>query len=269
MSNVTLRDSLEVVSSAAQPDTARRARAWRDSVHAAICDVLEPWEHGTIARATRYPSYFDFNVVRVEEDPEMSADELEAFADHALHGLDHRKLDFDVVDAGESLRADFEAKGWMVNPLIWMRHSAPLPPGPEVSLEDVPYDAVQDLRVIWHREDFGDLDAAGYHAEAKEVAMRCGVHALALRERGEPVAFAELERDGATAEITSVFVHPDYRGAGRGTAVTRAAIEVAADADDIWIVADAEGRAKDIYARLGFRPAWRALELLRLPMPRP
>jgi hypothetical protein len=33
-----------------------------------VFDVLEPWAHGTIVRATRYPSYFDFNVVRVEQD---------------------------------------------------------------------------------------------------------------------------------------------------------------------------------------------------------
>jgi ribosomal protein S18 acetylase RimI-like enzyme len=255
------------VTSAGLPDdeVVGRARAWRDALHARVCDVLEPWEHGTVARASRYPSYFDFNVVRVEENPAMSADALEAFADQALAGLDHRKLDFDVVEAGESLRANFEAKGWKVNPLIWMRHSEPLPPGAETPVEQVPYDAVHDLRVIWHREDFEDLDPAGYHAEEKEVAMRCGVEVLAVREDGEPVAYAELQRAEGGVDITSVFVHPDHRGRGRGTAVTRAAIEAAGDAEDIWIVADAEDRAKDLYARLGFRPAWAAMEFLRLP----
>jgi hypothetical protein len=51
----------------------------------------------------------------------------------------------------------------------------------------------------------------------------------------------------------------------RGTAMTRAAIEAAGDARDLWIVADDEGRPKELYARLGFRPAWVTMEFLRLP----
>ena len=45
---------------------AARARDWHHATQAAVCDVLEPWAHGTVVRATRYPSYFDFNLVRVE-----------------------------------------------------------------------------------------------------------------------------------------------------------------------------------------------------------
>jgi ribosomal protein S18 acetylase RimI-like enzyme len=62
-----------------------------------------------------------------------------------------------------------------------------------------------------------------------------------------------------------VYVHPDHRGAGLGTAITRAAIEAASDARDLWIVAAAEGRARQIYERLGFREVWTLLAFLRLP----
>ncbi|MEA2231638.1 MAG: hypothetical protein QOD83_1454 [Solirubrobacteraceae bacterium] len=53
-----------------------RARAWRHGTHAAVFDVVQPWTHGTIVRATRYPNYFDFNVVRVEKDPAMNVQAL-------------------------------------------------------------------------------------------------------------------------------------------------------------------------------------------------
>ena len=86
-----------------------------------------------------------------------------------------------------------------------------------------------------------------------------------MRERGAPVAFAQLERDGAAAEIAQVYVHPEYRGGGRGTAITRAAIEAASDVRDLWIVADDEDRPKELYARLGFRAAWTTMEFLRVP----
>ena len=241
------------------------ARVWHHGAHAAVCDVLEPWAHGTVVRATRYPSYFDFNVVRVEEHPAMSVEAITAFADEALAGLAHRRVDFDLVAAAEPLRPGFEAKGWKATRIVWMRHETPPPPGPDVPVDELPYDAVHDLRVAWHREDFRDQAAGGYHSQAREVAQRRDVQVLAVREGGAPVAFAQLERDGAAAEITRVYVSPKHRGGGRGTAMTRAAIEAAGDVRDLWIAADDDDRPKQLYARLGFRQAWTTMEFLRLP----
>lgn len=92
---------------------------------------------------------------------------------------------------------------------------------------------MHDLRVAWHREDFPDQDSAAYHAQSREVALRRGAEVLAVREGRAPVAFAQLERDGAAAEITQVYVHPQYRGGGRGTGMTRAAIKAASDVRDL------------------------------------
>ena len=246
-------------------DVAARARDWHHAMQAAVCDVFEPWAHGTVLRATRYPSYFDFNVVRVEEAPAMSVDALVAFADEVLAGLAHRRVDFDLLTAAEPFRSEFEAKGWRALRLLWMRHDAPAPRAPDMPVEEVSYDLVHDLRVAWHREDFPDQDPGSYHAQAREVALRRNVKVLALREHGAPVAFAQLERDGEAAEITQVYVSPEHRGRGRGAAMTHAAIEAAGDVRDLWIAADDEDRPKHLYARLGFRPAWAAMEFLRLP----
>jgi GNAT superfamily N-acetyltransferase len=241
-------------------DAAARARAWRDSAYAAVCDVLEPWAHGTVARASRYSSYFNFNVVLVEEDPGMGIEALVAFADEALAGLAHRRIDFDLIDVAEPLRPDFEARGWTANRILWMRHEAVPPPGPEVAVEEVPYDVVPELRVAWHREDFPDMDPGGFHAQEREVALRHHARVLASMEGGEPVAFAQLVGDAEASEISHVYVRPDYRGHGRGTAITRAAIAAAGDVGDLWITADDEDRPKELYARLGFRPAWTTME---------
>lgn len=123
-------------------DAALRAQAWHHGSHAAVCDVIEPWTHGTVVRATRYPSYFDFNVVRVEDDAALKVDDLESFADEALAGLEHRRVDFDFSQAAEPLKSEFEARGWTALRLLWMRHEVPPSPGPETTVEDVPYDAV-------------------------------------------------------------------------------------------------------------------------------
>jgi GNAT superfamily N-acetyltransferase len=246
-------------------NTSARARAWRDASAAAICDVIEPWEHGTVVRATRYPNYYDFNHVRVEDDPGMSAAELAAFADEALAGLAHRRLDFGVVEAADRLRADFQALGWKTTRLLWLRYEAALPPGPDIEVEEVDYDAVQGLRVAWHREDFPDQDPGAYHEQSREVALRRNAQVLATRDGSAPIGYAQLERAGDGAEIAQVFVHPDYRGGGRGTAITRAAIAAAGDVSDLWISADDEDRPKELYMRLGFRPVWHSMEFTRWP----
>ena len=253
-----------VMSGDALSGTAARARAWHHGRHA-ICDVIEPWVHGTVVRATRYPDYYELNAVRVEEDPAMSVEELVAFADEALFELAHRRVDFDLVDVAERMRGGFEANGWDATRLLWLRHEAPLPPGPDIAVEAVSYDAVQDLRLAWYREDFPNEDPSAFFAQAREVDLSQEVEVLAVRERSVPVAFAQLHRRGAAAEITHVYVHPEQRGNLLGTALTRAAIDAAGAVRDLWIVADDEARPKDLYARLGFRPAWASMELTRYP----
>jgi ribosomal protein S18 acetylase RimI-like enzyme len=242
-----------------------RARAWRHGTLAAVCDVIEPWAHGTVVRATRHASYFDFNLVRVEEDPGMTVEALVAFADEALAGLAHRRFDFEVVDVGDALRPAFTEIGWRTMRIVWMRHEAPPPASPDIDVREVPYDAVHDLRVAWHQEDSPGQSADAYHEQAREVAMSRGVRVLAVHDDGRPIAFAQLEHDGDAAEIGQVYVHPAYRGGGRGTAMTTAAIRAAGEVRDLWIAADDEDRPKELYARLGFRPVWTTLEVTRWP----
>jgi len=190
---------------------------------------------------------------------------LESFADEALAGLAHRRLDFDLAAAAQPLRTRFEVNGWLTTRLLWMRHETVPAPIPLASVEEVPYEAVNDLRVIWHREDFPGQDASGFFDQAREVASIRGARVLAMHEGGIPVAFTQLVRDGAVAEITHVYVHPERRGGGRGQTITRAAIDAAGDVEDLWICADDEDWPKEMYQRLGFRPVWRPMQFTRLP----
>ena len=248
-----------------QPATSSDALALYHARHAAICDVIEPWAHGTVVRASGYPSYWDFNVVRVEEDPGMSIEELVAFADDALAGLSHRRLDFEQISVAEPLRAGFEEIGWKALRLLYMRREQAPPESEDVAVQEVAYDDVHDLRAAWYREDFPDQDPLDYHEQARVVAGRLNARVLAVVENGAPIAFAQLDHGGGDAEITQVFVDPGERGRGLGTALTKAAIEAAGPVEDLWICADDEDRPKQLYERLGFRPALTTLEFTRLP----
>jgi ribosomal protein S18 acetylase RimI-like enzyme len=249
----------------APSEAATAARAFHYAMQEAVCDVFEPWEFGTVVRATRYPTYFDLNVVRVEREPRMEAEDLIAFADEALAGLRHRRIDIEEAAAGDPLRAGFEQRGWLHERLVWMRHEEGLPPGPvpAVDVEQVAYDVVTHLRVAWSKEDFPDLDLSDHLDAARDVARRLDAQVFAAFDRAAPVGYAQLERLGRRAEVAQVYVHPEHRGRGIGTALTCTAIDAAGDVDELWIVGDDEGRAKHLYHRLGFRPAWTAVELLR------
>jgi ribosomal protein S18 acetylase RimI-like enzyme len=245
---------------------AARARAWLHGVQAAVCDVFDPWDAGTVVRATRYPTYFDFNLVRVERDPGMSVESLVAFTDEALAEHAHRRIDFELADVAEPLRAGFATHGYASERLIWMRHEpggSSIPDG--IAVEEVPYDTVLPLRAGWFEEDFPDAQLPGHLAEAREVHLLLGARIFAVLDGGEPVGYAQLEGLGRSAEITAVYVRADHRGRGLGTALTSAAIDGARDVDDLWIVADDEGRPKALYERLGFRSVWTMVQLLRPP----
>lgn len=241
-----------------------RAKAWLHAAQAAVCDVVEPWEHGTVVRATRYPTCWDYNLVRVEDDVALDADEVVRFADRALDGLAHRQVGFEVVSAGERVRAGLEALGWKATRLVVMGLEDPAPTRTSVDVEQVPYDAVHHLRAEWYREDFPTVDLTEYFGHAREVAMLRAPQVMAAFERGAPVGFAQVERARGAAEVTDVFVHADHRGRGLGTELMRAAIGAAAGVTQLWIIADAEGRPRELYARLGFRPAWEFFHFLRI-----
>jgi len=246
-------------------ELAAHALAWTRRPQELICDRIEPWEHGTVYRMSRYPTYFDFNLVRVQDDPGMSVETLIEFADVALAGLEHRRIDFDSADVAEPLRAEFHAGGFKSTRLAWMHFQGPQPDGTEIPVTEVTYDAVDPLRIIWHQEDFPGRDDSEHHAHAREVRLALGTRSLAVYEDSRPVAYASLDLGDDELEIGALYVLPEYRGAGRGTALTQTAIAAAGDVEHLWICADDEDRPKRLYARLGFRPVLTTTQFLRLP----
>jgi ribosomal protein S18 acetylase RimI-like enzyme len=243
------------------------ARAWHHARQEAPCDAVTVWTHGTIVRASRHHSFYFHNAVRVEDEPQLSAEELIAFADSALGGT-CRMIVFDHVAAAERLRARMEALGWRRCRLMLMLHVLALPGAHSTEWEvvEVDYNAVHALRVRWQLEDFPASDPEDYLAAKREIDLGGDYRVLAsLRDDGRVLGFAELVWSGDNAEIDSVYVVPEHRGRGLGTALTRAAVERGAGVHQLWISADEEDRPKQLYERLGFCAAWTCVEFLQMP----
>lgn len=234
-----------------------------------MCDQRFAWEHGTVVALTTMPSYWDYNAVRVEGvDPGVGAAALLATVDRLQAKLAHRRIEFDDPVAGARLRGALEAAGYVCERLAWMRRAGPPPPAAP-GVNEVAFADTRELRARWHRgEDWaGDEPAVSHFLTQQDaVAAGRGLRAFAVREAGEPVAFATLlAPEGADAvEIEQVFAAPDRRGAGLGARLITGAL-AGGGRELAWIVADEDGRPKRLYGRLGFVPAWLQYTFVRYP----
>lgn len=245
-------------------DARAAARAWTQRARVRFCDS-QRWEHGVVVRAGRLSRYFDLNVLRVEGDPRLGVDALIDVCDHALADLDHRRIDFDEASVAEPLRAEFRRQGFRSTRLVLMRFDGAPSPPTSFPVVEVDYDAVRELRRVWHQEDFPGLDDAQFEAQAREVRLALGTRTLAAYEDGQLIAYAALDVGDREIEIGALYVLPEHRGHGVGTALTLAAIAASDRPENLWICADDEDRPKQLYARLGFRPVITWTEFLRPP----
>ena len=143
----------------------------------------------------------------------------------------------------------------VADPLIYMRRDGRSVLEVRRELVEVEYDAVLELRYLWHREDFGrshrgrDLSDAGPRGRRTRRCARDRGDRRRLHDRNCPSG----THDGGS-EISQEFVRPECRGAGLGGALTAQAIRVAGDAaPQVWICAERDNRPRRLYQRLGFR----------------
>lgn len=234
-----------------------------------LCETIEPWEHGLVYRASRYPAVADLNSVRVQGDCGMAAEALMSFADRALADSEHRCVTWECASAAEPLRAAFARHGYVTLRHLWMHFEGVAPTAAPAAVREVAYDAVNELRVAWHAEDFPGQNTGDYLNQVQAARTLLGARVLAVHDGPRPVGFAGLDLGQNEAEIGALYVLPEYRGRGIGTALARAAIAGTRDCEHLWICADDEGRPQRLYARLGFAPVRRTAFFLRLPGERP
>ena len=243
-----------------QEDFRRWYVPWKERV----CDEVRPFSHGTVLRSRRHPDFWEYNCVRLERP--MGTGELIAVADRDLADCAHRLVEW-MIPMPDGVVHQLREQGWMVHPLIYMRHDGRPVPADPGELVEVDYDAVRELRDIWHREDFGDHSVTeAFHSQAREVAELAAVRVIAAVDDGRLTGFAQVETHDGGSEVSQVFVHPECRGAGLGGALTAHAIRLAGDAArQVWICADRDNRPRQLYERLGFRPIVETGMAIRVP----
>jgi GNAT superfamily N-acetyltransferase len=235
-----------------------RAIAYRRATHAQVCDRIEPWAHGSAVWASALPTYWDYNLVRLEgADPGFDPDELTQLLDELQAPLAHRRLEIWDAAAGERLRPAFQSAGWMTERLLWLwREGAPAGAAPA---EEVAFADTRPLREAWTRTAAwprDEADVQGFMKVEQIVAELRGTRALVARDdRGGAIGFATFSVAGDAAEIEQAYIEPAHRGRGLGGELVASAAALAGTRE-VFIVADDEGDPKRLYMRLGFEPAW-------------
>ena len=229
-----------------------RFRRWHLPWKERVCEEVRPFSHGMVLRSPRHPDFWEYNCIRL--DRPMEASEMMAAVERALPGCAHRLAEW-TIPMPDGVVSELRERGWMATPLIFMLHDGCPVPEDRGELVEVDYDAVRELRDIWHREDFGEhTDTRSFHAQAREVAELAGVRVIAAVHEGGPIGFAQVETHDGGSEVTQVFVRPERRGTGLGAALTAHAIRVATEAaPEVWICAERDDRPRRLYERLGFR----------------
>ena len=250
---------------------AERAIAWRQGYHAVVCDRVEPWAHGTVVLASDVPTYYDYNLARVEgADPGLDAEALAAAAEPALAGLGHRRIEVEDTAAGERLAPGFAALGWIVERLAFLERGLPGPPSAGAAHRAVltvqRFEATRGLREAWQGESIWD-EEAGFGRVEERVAARRGTRAVLGAHDGEPSGYASFSAHGGTVEVEQVFCRPERRNGGLGGALVCRALEEAhaGGARHALIEADDDGHSKRLYERLGFRTVWVRHVFTRVP----
>jgi GNAT superfamily N-acetyltransferase len=232
--------------------SAERFQRWHLPFKERVCEEVRLFSHGKVFRSPRFLDYWEYNCIRVERP--MDASEMIAAADRELVGCAHRLAEW-VIPMPDRVLAELREPGWIATPLIFMLHDGRPVPAGDAELVEVDYDAVRELRDIWHREDFGEhTETDTFHRQAREVAELARVRVIAALDKGRPIGFAQVETHTGGSEVAQVFVHSQHRGAGLGAGLTARAIRAAAEAaPDVWICAERDDHPRRLYERLGFR----------------
>ena len=211
----------------------------------------DPSPFGTTVFTYEAPKRQDGNYLRVERDAEP-----EALAAETLR-LGLRMIFVPDEARGERLAPYFEEQGWRTDRIVVMAQRRQPERGADLSLvQEVDEEALRPARRrLLSSQPWATPELLEQLSTAKHlIGQRVRTRFFAVVVDGEVVSYTDLYQDGGEAQIEDVGTLPEHRGHGYATAVVLAASAEArqADAEFVFLVADANDWPKELYQQLGF-----------------
>lgn len=195
-----------------------------------------------------------------------TAEDVVDAADSTLGHLSHRLVDVHDQELADELAPGLTQRGWTRSPGLLMTtagHGQASATVVELELPERQRTAAAD----WERDEpQQDPDVWRQLGERVQTVQRSAVATfLAVRAPGRVVAHADVYLRAGTAQVEEVLTAPDHRGQGHASRLVSHAVHVARrqGAREVFLLADADGRPKDLYRRLGFTDAGRTSQFAR------
>jgi len=248
-----------------------RALAFRWAVEETIADLVEHVPAGTVLRTPSLANAWSVNAVRIQTpQPGLDLDGLDALCARAVPDVPYRHALIDDASTGARLAPLARAAGWTVDlEVLMLLTRAPERDVDTSRVREGDLQEILDLTDTWIREE-GLAKTEAEAIDVREMARR--EHAATPERRfviedppGRTAAMTSLRERDRVGHLEDVYVLPDARGRGHARALVTHATAFARrdDHEVVFIVADAEGWPKDLYASVGFTPAGRRTVLHR------
>jgi RimJ/RimL family protein N-acetyltransferase len=196
--------------------------------------------------------------------PAGDIDDLIRILDELYGDLDHRRAVVEDEAEGERLAEGFADRGWLVSRTVYMALREPRDREPAAGrAREVDEATLQPIerRMIASEPHGKDPEVVEQLLRERAALHRAAdsCHYVAGCEGDELVGTTTLYRSGELAQVEDVITAESHRGRGIARAMVSLAIDLAGDADLVWIAADAEDWPKELYFKLGFRPMGRTI----------
>jgi ribosomal protein S18 acetylase RimI-like enzyme len=238
----------------------RAVQALLDEYHLLAADVTERYD-AQFLRNDDTPTRYDGNHVRCIRGADV--DGLFAAVEHEYGHLPYRAVRVDPYTP-HAVEARLLADDYVCSTEIVMVASGELTGEPaNIDIRAVPHDADALAHVVAVDDDEGRPDYRDSAEPWREVwaliQRRGDAFKWYVAFDGErPVGHFSQRTRGGIGYLESLFVDPEYRKRGIGTALThQAAAAARADgAQIVFLPADADDWPKHMYRRMGFEPAY-------------
>jgi ribosomal protein S18 acetylase RimI-like enzyme len=231
------------------------AYAFLNDTCAACADETRTWAHGRVLHTPSLPLVYSVNGVVVSSGT-PSAEEVLA---EMPPGVPRPSVMVEGEERYTALAGAFA--GWEVETeLVMLLDRPPEAPDPGAVREGT-LDEIDALADRWFVEDFLEKEGLDAVTQLKEFGRR---QRSARNTRGfvnaDATAMTLLWSDGDVAQVEDVYTSPESRGMGHARALVSHVARLAADEGHrmVFIVAADDDTPKQLYERLGFRPASRA-----------
>ena len=224
----------------------------------ACSDEREELAFGFVVRSSSLPAARALNMVVVTgPQPTLDADRLRAVAEETLRDVPEPQVVVEDDATGARIAPGMVAAGWKHERDVVMTLGPASPEVDTLGVREATEEEILDLTEHWFREEegrHGDDVVAQLVEYARREVRAFPERRFVLGRGGRPLGMSCLRRLDGVAQVEDVFVLPEARGGGVGTALVAHAIaEARANEPDLtFIVADADGRPRELYARLGF-----------------